>query len=391
MKKFLTLLLTSLLLGCSSFHQVQAEPEDDFVATDLIIRQYNSRSIQYNKTLRGVRIERTENMPSVEPDPFLRFDSINDTHAVSVKNHKYIAVRYRCNYDPDFALRIKSTTGAKDWSDFRFSSAYGHQECEVGTWKTYVCPLKFENASSVELSEYERWEDGDYLGVSFNVVNIEKYSLSESYLYISSFAFFSSEEEANSYYGLDYTKNLDTEGPEISIPFGDGETFKITAGKSRGFYAEAYDEYDDVHSVVEGELSSGALDENNKFVEGNHTVTFVASDYSGNETTKILNLIVLERDAVPPVINCNIETIYVQTGTYNCLSFTAYDEIDGEIKCELLYSENAVDSKNRFLEGNHTLTISATDLTGNRATKDISIIVGNEFNPNGLEVITESK
>ena len=86
-----------------------------------------------------------------------------------------------------------------------------------------------------------------------------------------------------------------------------------------------------------------------------------------------------------------MDTIYVQTGTYTRLVFTAYDEIDGEIVCEYSYSENAVDELDRFLAGNHTLTITATDLTGNTATKNISLIVGDDFNPDNLEVIEEEK
>ena len=388
MKKYLVLLLMPLILSCSSL-RVVAEEEKDFIATDLTITDYNYRALKYKKTLRGVEIEKADIMSTT--DAYLRFDSIETIHEVSVKENKYIAIRYRSNYNPEFALRIKSTTGAKNWNDFHFSRTHSHISNTTGTWNTCVYNLAFENASSVSLSEYNSWELGDYVGVSFNITNTDSFILEDSYLYISSFAFFPSEEEADDYLGLEYTRNVDNKGPIITIPFGDGETFNTTAGKAYEFIANTYDEYDDISSTVEGELSNGALDENNRLPKGNHTVTFNAYDLSGNKSTKVLNLVVGPKDNVAPIINCDIETIYVPTKTYNCLAFTADDEVDGEIKCEYLYSENAVDESNRFLKGNHTLTITATDLTGNVATKDITIVVSDDYNPNNLEVIEEEK
>lgn len=376
-----------LLVSCTSFYQVKAEEDGSFVATSLTISEYNSSALNYRKTSRGVKIEKS----GTSTDAFLRFDGINQDHAVNAKDNKYIAIRYRANFDPKFVLRIKSTTGFTVWNDFLFSS--GERQNTVGTWSTYVYKLSLDKASNISASAYSDWESGDYLGVSFNIVNKDDFALSTSYLYISSFAFFDKDDlaAANSYSGLDYASSPDTKGPEITIPFGDGQTFNTTAGKKYTFTADAYDEYDDIHPVVNVEVPPSALDGEGKLVEGNHTVTFTASDLSGNESVKVLNLVVGPKDTVPPVINCNLETIYVPTGTYNCLAFTAYDAEDGEIKCEYLYSANALDENNRFVKGNHTLTIKATDLTGNFATKDISVVVDNNIVPNGLEVIEEEK
>lgn len=389
MKKRLIVLLMPLLVSCSSFYQVRADEDDSFIATALTITDYNYNSLQYQKTLRGVQIKKADIMTST--DSYLRFDSIQEDHAVNVHENKYIAIRYRANYDPEFVLRIKSTTGSKIWSDFRFSETVGHIENTVGTWSTYVYYLSFANASTISEGEYNSWEQGDYVGVSFNILNHDSFELANSYLYISSFAFFETESEANNYSGLDYARDVDTEGPVITVPYGDGTTFNTTAGKSFEFIADAYDAYDDIHSTVNGVLSPGATDGEGKLVEGNHTVTFTAYDLSNNEGTKVLNLVVGPKDTVPPVINCNLSKIYVPVGTYNCLSFTAYDAEDGEIKCEYQYSANAVDDQNRFVKGEHTLTIKATDLTGNIATKNVSIVVDDDINPGGLEVITEEK
>ena len=388
MKKLLKLLLIPLLAGCAAASQVIADDDIHFVANELQVSEFNSYAISYSKTSFGVKIQKAVSATST--DAFLRFDSLTNTRSVSVNTHKYIAIRYRSNYDPQFVLRIKSTT-LNSWSDFRFSETQGHIENNNGTWNTYVFPLNFANSTGGSESIYNEWAQGEYLGVSFNILNSESLALDSSFLYISSFAFFTTEEAANGYSGLDYAQYVDNVGPTITIPFGDGETFHTTAGKSYDFVAEAHDEYDDTYFTVKGELSSGALDENDKLVEGNHTVTFRAKDLTNNETVKVLNLIVGAKDTVAPVINCNIETIYVQTGTYNCLAFKAMDAVDGEIACEYEYSANAVDANNRFLKGTHTLTVKATDLTGNEATKNITIIVTDNFNPNNLVVITEEK
>lgn len=390
MKKHLIVLLMPLLVGCSSsFYQARAEEDNSFIATSLTITDYNYNALQYRKSTRGINIKKADNMTST--DAYLRFDSIDQDHEVNVHANKYLAIRYRANYDPEFTLRIKSTTGSKNWSDFRFPDDKGHIENTVGTWNTYVYYLSFENSATITEEEYNAWEQGDYVGVSFNILNHDSFVLSSSYLYISSFAFFDNETAANNYSGLDYARNADTEGPIITVPYGDGDIFNTTAGKSFEFTADAYDAYDDIHSTVNGELSAGALDGEGKLVEGNHTVTFRASDLSNNETVKVLNLVVGPKDTVPPVINCNLTKIYVPVGTYNRLAFTAYDAEDGEIKCEYLYSANSVDDQNRFVKGDHTLTITATDLSGNVASKNISIIVSDDFNPNGLEVIEEEK
>ena len=389
MKKQLVILLIPLLISCSSFKSINAEEEKHFIATELQITDYNYNALNYESTLRGIKIVRSDNMTST--DAYLRFDNINNIHSVNVQSNKYLAIRYRSNYDPEFNLRIKSTSGDKNWSDFRFPDNFAHIDNTIGTWNTYVFSLTYDHSASVTKDEYDSWELGDYVGVSFNITNTELFSLENSYLYISSFAFFNNEEDANNYSGLDYASILDTEGPVITIPYGDGETFTTSAGKKYDFEAEAYDEYDDTYFVVKGEVPSEALDSENKLKEGTYAVLFTVSDSSGNISTKTLNLVVKEKDTVAPVINCDLDTIYIQTGTYNCLVFTAYDEIDGEIKCEYLYSNGAVDSENRFLKGNHVLTITATDLTGNVASKNVSIIVSDDINPDGLEIIEEEK
>lgn len=386
-KNSLLLLFTSLLLSCSSLYQVRAENNDsDFIASELEVTDYNYKAIDFERTSRGLKITAADNHTST--DAYLRTDNINKSHSVGVDSNRFIAIRFRSNYDPEFALRILSTTGFSKWNDFLYANLGRSIENEVGSWKTCVFDLNLDKAQNVSESDYSSWIMGDYKGVSFNITNNALFNES-SYLYISSFAFFSTREAAAAYSGLDYSTDIDTTGPEITIPYADGDNFEITAGKSFDFTATSYDEYDGETKEIRGVLSSGALDENNKLVEGNHTVTFTSSDISGNVSNRVLNVLVKEKDTVPPVINISINTIRVFVGTYNKLVFIANDEEDGEIECTYSYSENAVDEMGRFLEGTHTIIVKATDLTGNVATKEITIIVSNQTYDEGIEIIIE--
>ena len=120
-------------------------------------------------------------------------------------------------------------------------------------------------------------------------------------------------------------------------------------------------------------------------------MTFVASDLAGNITTSILNLEVGDKDIEAPIISLNVDKIHVLPYTYNKLKIYAYDEVDGQVECNFEYSEGALNELGQFLEGEHILTISASDLTGNIATKTIDIIVGNDINPDNLEFIDEGE
>ena len=102
MKKTFILLLMPLLLGCASLTQVHAEEEKDFIATELNITDFNYNALQYSRSSRGIKIQKADNMSST--DAYLRFDGINEIHEVGVSANKYLAIRYRSNYDPQFAL-----------------------------------------------------------------------------------------------------------------------------------------------------------------------------------------------------------------------------------------------------------------------------------------------
>lgn len=367
--------------------KLAANPAPIFEIKNLELDHYNSRSISYKITDKGYRISAVEGFVG---DPFIRFKNINNTHEVSIKDNQYIAIRYRSNYVPQYALRILSTARPNEqWSDFHFPSAYETVIDSPGQWHTSVFELSFAHSRGTTEESYASWAQGNYRGLSFNITSSD-ITNADSYLYLSSFAFFDNVGDASAFLGLDYSSEGDTVGPVITIPYGDGETYTTTAGKKISLIADYYDEYDDYYGKCEGDLSE-AVDENGLLVKGDYSIEFQASDLSGNISKKYLNLIVEDKDVEAPVINLEADVIYVLTNTYNNLHITAYDEVDGEIECAILGLEEAVNEKGQFKEGVYPVTITASDLTGNTATESLTINVGNDINPNNKTFIDEGE
>ena len=384
-KRFIPLLLISpMLLGMARVN----DTTDIFELTDLKIDAYNVNAVKMNKTDHGYLVSYADNY--TQTDAFLRFKGVNDIKEVSVRDNRFLAIRYRANYDAKFAMRILSTTGSQTYNDFHFGNNVSETIESFSNWKTAVFELSYENARGVTENIYNAWTEGDYTCVSFNITNQALFE-QDSYLLLSSFAFFPTNEEAKAFLGASYSQVEDEEGPNIDIPYGDGETYHTTCGRKMDFVASYYDEYDGFGGETTGVLSSGALDENGLLTKGNHIVTFTASDLSGNISTKELQLVVGDRDNDAPIINFNADTLYVLANSYNKLVFSVYDEVDGEVGYELSYSPDAINDKGQFNVGTHTLTIAASDFTGNVATKIITIISGYDINPDGLQIIDEGE
>ena len=351
------ILITPLLMGVANVN----ETTHIFALTNFSIANINSNSVNATKTKRGYLVKANEDYTST--DAFIRFTDLDSEEEVYVRDNKYLAIRYRANFEAGLAMRILSTTGYQTWNDFLFNMS-----------------------GATTIKSFSNW----YTVISFNITGQQLFQ-DDGYVYLSSFAFFNNKDEAEEFKGLDYSQNEDKQGPIIDIPYGDGITLYTTAGRKVNYIATYYDEYDDLSGEVEGILSSGALDENGLLVKGEHQVSFTAYDLSNNFSTKTLNLIVGDKDEVAPIINLNTDTIYVLVNSYNLLEIDVYDEVDGKIDYELTYSDGAINSKGQFNEGHHTLTITATDYSFNTATKTIDIIAGYDINPNGLEFIDEGE
>lgn len=169
-------------------------------------------------------------------------------------------------------------------------------------------------------------------------------------------------------------KPLDTEPPVISY---NGETvIRTTAGQKLVIDATAYDEGDQATiRPYDYIYTAGAVDENELLLEGTHSCTVRFFDYRGNVAELVLTLIVEPQDVTPPALDWAPDAIYANVGMRPILDVTAEDDRAGELEPVLTWSDGALDARGRFLEGEHTLTITAVDPTGNKTEKVIPVKV----------------
>ncbi len=116
------------------------------------------------------------------------------------------------------------------------------------------------------------------------------------------------------------------------------------------------------------------IEADGKPMGGTHTLTFVARDFFGNTTEKTITVIVKEPDVTPPTLVVPVDTIYAKIGAKSLLTFTASDD-KGGVTITTVWSEGALDRYERLTQGTHTLTITATDLSGNKTEKVVTFIV----------------
>ena len=168
------------------------------------------------------------------------------------------------------------------------------------------------------------------------------------------------------------TRDPDTEPPVISY---DGEMeINRAEGLAPDFTITAHDAYYDEDITPEYIWSEGALDANGKLIVGTHTCTVRATDKVGNFSEITLTVNVKEKDVTAPVIEELPERIVAETLSRLVLTIDVTDDND-EVEPVLTFSEGALDETGRLLAGEHTLTVSATDKSGNVSTKVILIVV----------------
>jgi hypothetical protein len=169
-------------------------------------------------------------------------------------------------------------------------------------------------------------------------------------------------------------KAPDTIPPVITY---NGETsVETTEGKKLLLDLNAYDEYDDEDIIPEYIWSDGAIDEEGLLKKGIHTCTVRATDISGNSSEITIQVTVNEKDVNPPTLSYLPDTVYTPVGAKPVLKVTATDDRD-EVDAVLVWSNGALDVRGRLLEGEHTLVVSAEDMTGNKIEKIIKFFVGN--------------
>ncbi len=165
--------------------------------------------------------------------------------------------------------------------------------------------------------------------------------------------------------------------PDNAAPVIDykGDTV-INTTEKKLFTADvsAFDEYENREIEVEYIFSEGALDDDGRLVFGTHKCILRAVDSSGNAAEIELTLNVGEGDRTAPTIDWAPDKISAKEGMRPVFNVTAEDDCD-EVEVKMVYSDGALDERGRFKSGQHTLTLTAEDLSGNKTEKVIYIFV----------------
>lgn len=89
------------------------------------------------------------------------------------------------------------------------------------------------------------------------------------------------------------------------------------------------------------------------------------------------------KDTIAPVITWSDGDELVLEEGYDASTITASatDDKDGTVECTYSWSDGALDVEGCLVRGTHTLTIEASDVAGNKATKVVTVIVNGEDLP----------
>lgn len=167
-------------------------------------------------------------------------------------------------------------------------------------------------------------------------------------------------------------KEKDVVPPVITY---DGETEIVTtAGKLFEIDATAFDERDGKNITPEYIYSEGAIDGNGLLIEGEHTCIVRFADAAGNYSEINLTLKVEPRDVIAPTLSWAPAKIYANDGMMPVVNIIATDDRDGEVDVVLEWSEGAL-NRGKLVGGEHTLTVTASDATGNTVEVVIPVIV----------------
>jgi len=130
--------------------------------------------------------------------------------------------------------------------------------------------------------------------------------------------------------------------------------------------ATAIDDKDGSVSVI----TTGISDFNNMII-GTYIITYTATDLSNNVST-ITRIVNVVADTISPVININGNNpeIILKNSTYIDAGASAVDNVDGVVAV----TTSGISDINTAIAGTYTITYSATDLSGNVATKTRTVI-----------------
>ena len=138
----------------------------------------------------------------------------------------------------------------------------------------------------------------------------------------------------------------------------------------------AYDAFEKRDLVVtERWEGTPGVDENGLAVEGGpYTLVLEAENSFSERVEKRLTLTVRPRDTVPPQIYVNTDKLFAPAGTYATMNVRSEDNED-EVETRYTWSSGALDRYGRLQAGEHQLTLTSTDLTGNTAERVLTVTV----------------
>lgn len=171
-------------------------------------------------------------------------------------------------------------------------------------------------------------------------------------------------------------KAPDTVAPVIT--YNGGNVIETTAGRELQINATAHDEYYGMDIEPEYIFSEGAVDKDGLLLEGEHSCTVRFTDPAGNFSELKLSLKVAPKDTTAPTLSWAPEKLYATEGMMPIIDVTATDDRDGEVEVVLTWSEGAI-YRGKLCGGNHTLTVTAVDETGNKTEKVIPVTVTSEI------------
>ena len=154
-----------------------------------------------------------------------------------------------------------------------------------------------------------------------------------------------------------------------------GDTISVALGKALTLSASAVDAQDGEVAVEYIWDEGVALNEKGTpALPGTYNLTLKAVDYYGNVATKKLTAEVIEGDTSNPEIAVSVSEVKTTVGAKPMLSVTATDN-SGNVTLTKTWSEGALDKRGRLTAGEHTWTLTASDLFGNTTTKTVRFIV----------------
>ena len=136
----------------------------------------------------------------------------------------------------------------------------------------------------------------------------------------------------------------------------------------------AFDAQEERDIPLSYEWSGDALDGEGNMKEGQYTCLVSATDYYGNVSSITLNVTVGPKDVTAPTIQFTAKEIHVAVGTFDRMVIKCVDDYD-DVDVKVKWSAGAVDFGGRLNKGTHTLTLTATDLTGNKTVMVVKVYV----------------